>query len=183
MSRIEGEINHELTPEERTKKFFSQNYDTLSEQLQNRLIVSTETSKGIIVTEALPYSREDNTGKYKKMWQMEAGELWILPFPFRHTSLSLIVAKDDKETGACVRLKKANKVDLGQKAIVPLERERDIVAFLGLSDNAVYELKFLDSTNTLYVSRKEETESDQQETGQIDPEEANRQMMKLLEEI
>lgn len=166
------------SPEERTAAFFNRNYDEVARALHNRVIALSGTDRKIVCTDLVAYSRAENLRdrKYKLMSQMQPGTLWALPFPLRRVRLLLVVASDDGETGACIRVKRAGLMSTGG-IIVPMPKEGDIADYLGLEDNEILSLAFKDQSEILYLYRPDITSSDK-----VDPTKANRNIQDLLRE-
>lgn len=163
---------------EKTRNFFNQNYDDLTSQLQGREVILQGTKKRTIMISLQGWAKNDVGRRYKGMEQMEPGDWWAVRIPVRKMRQSLIVAKDNEEIGACVRILRASYFDEEIGSFAEVKREGDLANFFELRDNEVLQLKFLDDSETLYLTRKENVGSrDKQD---ISPDEANQALEKFL---
>lgn len=146
--------------EERTEAFFNQDVNQLAEQLQGRVIIEPETGKQIRLIGVRAYERDQVGPRYKEMNMMQAGDLYVIRLPVRRMNQSLVVAKDQGQVGACVRLMRVEYFDSVAGAYMPVleigsfgQREGDIARYLGLQDGEVAKLKFLDESEILYLEK------------------------------
>ncbi|HVF69198.1 MAG TPA: hypothetical protein VNA13_01390 [Xanthomonadales bacterium] len=155
--RDRGKSPKELTPDARTAAFFGHEVGVLTDALQGIRIGVVGTDKLIRLDEVQGYPRAEIGIRYKngrkgvKIDELSPGALWTIPFPLRKMRQELISARDQGQQGACVRLIRASYFDPGTRSLVPMPREGDIANYLGLEDDEVAQLRFLDKTQTLYV--------------------------------
>ncbi len=179
--------------ETRTTEFFSQNVGRLKEELLDGLILALpETTVRARIVGASAFPKKD-VGKRYKDWGMEdltPGDLWSPPT--RRILQSLVVSQDEEGVGACVRLMAVAYWDsLTERFVDRLimggqefrqTREGDIAKFFGLHSYERSELKFLDYSNILYIVREDQIYNKKMVAREkITPEEANRELEKLLE--
>ena len=146
-------------PEVRTTDFFDMDVHKLADELKGRKLILQEEGKYIVPTEVQVFGRDENQGAYAPMREMQAGSLWIMDYPFRRTVLPLIVAKDSGEVGACVRIVSALTFDQESKSEKPIQKQKDLVEYLGLNPNEVVRLSFKDQTDSLFITREEVNKS------------------------
>jgi hypothetical protein len=163
MVRQEGEIRR--SPEERTIAFFGQSPDRIAEQLiqgAGMTIALRGTENRIRIVEVQDWPKRDVGKRYKDKGidDMLPGDLWN-PLS-RAIRQSLIVAKDEDGSGACVRLLKAEYWDAAKNTFVSrltkgeqdlAAREGDIAKYFGLEKYERSKLQFLDQSNRLYIVR------------------------------
>ena len=143
-----------LNPETRTKAFFGQNVDVLTEQLQRRYIVMVGTHKVVQLTKLEAWVKQNVGKRYQAMENMQPGDLWAVLFPLRKMRQSLIAAQDKGEMGACIRVIRASSFSAEKGTFVPFEREGDTANYLGMGDNERGRLRFLDSSDVLYIVKE-----------------------------
>lgn len=180
-----------LTPEQRTAELFSLPYSILAEKLigmtLRRLLPGQEGKFADLILEELePYARSEND-RYpynRTVLNAPAGELHIVPFPFRGTFLPLITARDEDAVehnyqGACLLVRKA-LTEEGKE----LRTLREMVEHLGLAeiDTATsFPLQFGEEENILYVSSAEPESSEQAENvDEANVDEANESFLKFV---
>lgn len=142
------------SPEVRTTELLSQNFNVLARELHHRTVTIAGTNISIILAELKPYSLAENRKSwlYTPMQQMKEGDWWARYHPLRKMCLSLIVAKDEGEVGSCLQVVKADRVDPKSGKAIPLPKQGDIATYLGLNKNEIGKLRFLDDTDTLYLT-------------------------------
>lgn len=142
-------------PEEsRTQEFFEQGVSALTRGLRGLTIQVDGSNKSIQLTNLEPWTFSKVGKRYEEMEEMDAGDLWAVPFPFRKMTQSLIVAKDRGQIGACVRIIRAASFDPKTGDYVEMPREGDTAKYLGLKDGEVAKLMFLDKSDTLHLVRQ-----------------------------
>ncbi len=135
----------------RTEAFFGQSPAILARQLQDVVIQVEGTNRAIRLT-SLESWRLSQVGKrYSPMQEMKLGDLWAPPV--RTMRQSLIVAQDMGRVGACVRILRAATYDPGTSSYVEMVREGQTAEYLGMDKNVIASLRFVDESDTLYLSR------------------------------
>lgn len=173
-----------LIPEARTAAFFEQSTQIIVDQLTYRegLIIAVEgTNRKVRITRADAYPRVGD--RYKQITGMKPGDLWSPPQ--RQIQQSLIVTKDESgaNSGSCVRIREAEYFDPATQSFTATlrsgveiygAREGDIAKFLGLGRYEQASLKFVDSSETLYLVKGKPV------LRNVTPGEANNQLRGLL---
>ena len=152
--------NGNLSLEARTTAFFEQEVDVLAQGIIGKVISSQDGTKLALVTKTEAWIKEENSEKrYKPIHQMPPGELFVVRFPLRRMSQTLIVAKSGGETGACVRIKRVEYFDRKSGEFVEEleqdelgQKEGDIAKYFDLVDEGPYRLKFMDNGETMFIS-------------------------------
>lgn len=173
----------QASPEARTTELFSQNFDVLARELHHRTVKIHGTNISIVLVKLNPYSLAQNQKHwlYSPMAQMEAGDFWARDHYLRKMFLSLIVAKDDGQVGACLQVEKANRVDPDSKKESPFPRQGDIATYLGLNKNEIGKLRFLDDSETLHLIPTGRI-VDKISGTQINPHDADHELGRLVNE-
>lgn len=152
-------VGNPLSPEARTRAFFTQPIGGLFDQLQDGVVIAIQDSeRSIRIKEAQPFSKVG--ARWKALAAMEPGTLWN-PGYFRITQ-SLVAAEGDKTNGSCVRLLRAEYFD-AQRGVYVTDLvdetgeyhpdETHISRYLGLQRNDRSRLAFIDDSNTLYLQK------------------------------
>ncbi len=133
-----------MTPEEsRTKELFSLSVGELAKELQGRVVISEDQSTKVKFVSLEAWPKEKIGKRYQAMENMEPGTLWAYYFAFRQIMQTLIVAKDQEKSGACVRVLHSEG----------FKREGDTAKQLGLSHNETTRLAFRDQSELLYLEK------------------------------
>lgn len=164
---------------ERTRAFFTQEVDELASALQGRIIIDIETGKWLRLDKIEPWWKEASRARqvgnrYNTMEQMQPGDLWICRFPLRRINQTLIVAQDKGSIGACIRILRTSILNTDIGNYEPALREGDTTTILGFNHGDVAKLCFLDESEILYLQRTKNNSV-------ITPEDANKQLRKILE--
>jgi hypothetical protein len=176
--------------DDRSRAFLSQNYDILAEKLQNRVVKSAETGDEIMLTKLAPWSRAQVGSSFPQMrnWylgmrNMQEGDWVSMRVPVRRMRQSLIVALDQGELGACVRVLRASKYDKERGVFVPLPTEGAIANFFNLNDNERAHLRFLNpDSSSLYLQRSGlAVEPFKAPAKKLGPDQATSELDKLLQ--
>lgn len=140
------------SPEERTEELSSKNFDVLARDIRNVTVTIPGTDTSIVMVDPRPYPLSENQSSfYNPMQRMRPLDFWARFWPLRKMCLSLIVAMDGDRVGACVRVKRASRIDLKTGKPVSMPKESDVVPYLGLRPNEIGRLRYLDHTDTLYL--------------------------------
>ncbi|MBI2327223.1 hypothetical protein HYU92_02785 [Candidatus Curtissbacteria bacterium] len=178
-----AERPEDKSPESRTSQLFQNNVIKLTEELSKdgRIVISLiGINRRVRISEAEAFEKNRVGFRYRAMNDMKPGDFWNPPM--RQICQSLIVSQDETGVGACVRLLKVEYFDPTNNSYVPelriedqefKQREGDIAKYLGLGKYERSQLKFLDDSDTLYVTKES------QQIASISPEQANREMERL----
>lgn len=181
--------------EARSVAFSNQHVDKLADQLiagDGMVLAIAETTLRARLVKVEDFAKA-RVGKRYKDWGIEEltpGDLWNPPS--RRILQSLVIAQDQDGIGACVRLLSAEYWNpLTQTFVERLtsagqefkqDREGDIAKFFGLRPYERSVLRFLDDSNTLYIVRGDHIYNRRRSVAvDISPEQANRQLGRLLE--
>ncbi len=170
------QFSEPLSPQERTRQLFSKNFDDFAENLRGKVVVLLGTDKKITLDLVEGWNLESNMKTHKNFLQLNPGDWEASRIPIRQMRQSLIIAKDGDRVGACARVVRASYFDNDQGQFIQMPREGDIANYLGLGDNELARLVYMDDSDSLYLLRGE------QGSQNISPDEANEQLRRLLEE-
>jgi hypothetical protein len=180
---ISERIESNTSPEERTLAFFEQDYAALAEALENRRVILEGTDKSIQITKAEGWPRQQVGRQYQPMeTHMQPGDWWAFRIPVRRMRQSIIVAQDQGQIGACVRILRASRVDAETQEIVPMPREGDIAQFFELSDDEHLRLRFTDDSEILHLARTGEIVMPKRGERVMSPQQANQELESFLQE-
>lgn len=164
-----------LTPEERTAALFRQPVEVLEQSLTGAIVALEGTSKILLLTKVKAYPQVGS--RYRQIREMTPGDWWSFPLQIggrRVTQQSLIPAQGE-ETSSCIRVQRAQYYNSELNTFVDelpeqeiRQREGDIASFLGLEPGELAELKYLDSSDALYLVRGKGVVSPEQQLTQPD---------------
>lgn len=141
-----------LSPTQRTEELFSQDFNELAYNLNGRVIVNPDTLARVRLTQVKPFNRESNTkGVYRQMLEMLPGELF--PCYANANLLTLVVAREDGQNGACIKLERGERIE--RSGTTEIKSAQKITNLFGLKYKEVpnSRLAFVDATDNLYIIR------------------------------
>jgi hypothetical protein len=172
-----------IGPDERTRDFFRQDYAELAHALTNRLVTLEGTDKRIQITQVEAWPREQVGKQYQSMeTEMQPGDWWAFRIPVRRMQQSIIVATDQGERGACVRVIRAGRIDHETGQMILMPREGDIATFFELSENERLQLQLRENSEMLTLIRTGEIVLPKRGERIVNPSRANEELQTFLHE-
>ncbi len=141
--------------EQRNNDFFGMSVVALAESLQDRVVVDSVSGKKFRLMTLQPWTKDSVGPRYSAIQGMQAGDLYAAPYKqgARETTQALIVASEDGNVGACVRIVKAEGWDEIARRFVPMKTEGSLVKFLGLEPEEKGSLRFTNDSEYLTLIR------------------------------
>lgn len=145
------------SPEQRTREFFTKPYQMLEIALRN-MNIAGEDGRMIQITHTKGFSRAQNEkGVYKPIIErsMQAGTLWVCPYPRFDSNLSLILG----ENGTCVQIVGAmTQGENGGFEGIPVQKGISQALNLQVDQQVTLEFRDMES-NTLWITPLKENNS------------------------